>query len=415
MRKVIFDLDGTLFQTNITLLKAVSDTLMDFQLLSIGGEEINKHIGKTTEEFMKGLFPSDDRLTEFQQRMRYHEQQAIRECGILFPGTKEMLEELKKLGYLLYICSSGSEEYIKLVLQSTGIEQYFEGIHSTKYGPSKREVLKQIVIEGVFAIMIGDTVFDFNGAMEAGIPSVAVSFGYGSEEDCRKATFSADNQEEVLDKILLAELFHHMSDKLFLKNKYRIVSINGVDTSGKTIFTENFLRYLKAVGIHNEILHLDDFHNKAALRCQGENEIDAYETNAFNYRQVIEEVLSPLKLEGKLDKIVCCLNLDTDKYEVYRHYTIDVNTVLLVEGVLLFREPLLAFLEGKVFLLIDFDEVLKRARERDIPKYGEEMIQKYVRKYIPIQKRYLLECKPIEISDIVIDNQNFKRPVWIRG
>lgn len=410
MKKIIFDLDGTLFQTDITLLKAVTETLMEYQIRNIDAGGSNSSIGKTTDDFLKDIFPSYESLTGFKQRLRYHEQKAVKECGMLFPGVKNMLEELVKLGYSLYLCSNGSDEYIELVLQSTGIRHYFSRILSTKFDISKGEAIKRFVMKGDFAIIVGDTVIDFDGAREAGYPSIAATFGYGGEEDCRKATFSAATAEEVVDRIILAEMFYTIADKLFLRNRDKVVGINGVDTSGKTMFTEQFSRYLTAIGIRNEVLHLDDFHNPSQLRCQGANEIDAYYENAFNYKQIIDEVLAPLKQEGKLDKTVCCMNLDTDKYENYRYYSIDENTVLLTEGVLLFREPLLSYLDGKVFLSIDFDEVLKRARERDVPKYGEEFLQKYVRKYIPIQEKYIKECEPMEISDIVIDNRDYMRP-----
>lgn len=63
-----------------------------------------------------------------------------------------------------------------------------------------------------------------------------------------------------------------------------------------------------------------------------------------------------------------CLNLDTDKYEKLIHYDMDADTVILIEGVLIFREPLLQYLDATVYLHIDFDEVLKRDRIRDVPK-----------------------------------------------
>ncbi|HEX3078382.1 MAG TPA: hypothetical protein VHQ24_16115, partial [Lachnospiraceae bacterium] len=90
------------------------------------------------------------------------------------------------------------------------------------------------------------------------------------------------------------------------------------------------------------------------------------------------------------------------------------NTILLIEGVLLFREPLLSYLEGKVFLNISFEEVMSRALLRDVPKYGETFLQKYTKKYIPIQKRYLLEHNPEQNSDIVIDNEDFLKPRVLR-
>ncbi len=63
---------------------------------------------------------------------------------------------------------------------------------------------------------------------------------------------------------------------------------------------------------------------------------------------------------------------------------------------------------------IDFNEVLKRAARRDVPKYGAAFLQKYIEKYIPIQKRYIEEFHPSSTSDIVIDNQNYLHPKIVR-
>lgn len=204
-------------------------------------------------------------------------------------------------------------------------------------------------------------------------------------------------------------MFYHITQRLIKKGK-KIIGINGVDTSGKTIFTRKYSTFLECLGIKNTILHIDDFHNPSAIRYQGEDEIEAYYNNAFNYNQVIDVILKPLQKMGHFDENVLCLNLDSDKYENLIHYKIDEDTILLIEGVLLFREPLLQYLEGKIFLNISFDEVINRAKERDVPKYGEVFLQKYINKYIPIQKRYLSEEDPMQKSDIIINNQDYLNP-----
>lgn len=105
----------------------------------------------------------------------------------------------------------------------------------------------------------------------------------------------------------------------------------------------------------------------------------------------------------------------SDEYVNNIAYAIDNDTVVILEGVLLFREPLLHYFDMKIFIDITFEEVLKRAQIRDVPKYGIEFLKKYIDKYIPIQKKYLEECKPKEICDILVDNNDFDRPLIIRG
>jgi phosphoglycolate phosphatase len=204
MKKVIFDLDGTLYQTHITFLKAVELTLDEYGLPPAPEAELTKIIGKAVDEFLKGMLPSAIPFDEFRQRLRFHEYNAVREHGRLFPGVPEMLEELKRQGFQLFICSNGSAEYLELVSQSTGIKQYFTDIISTKQRLTKKDAINQIAEENDFTIMVGDTSTDFIGAREAGIPSLAVTYGYGSEEECSQAVYLADTTTEVFNTVILA-------------------------------------------------------------------------------------------------------------------------------------------------------------------------------------------------------------------
>jgi len=241
------------------------------------------------------------------------------------------------------------------------------------------------------------------------IPSIGVTYGYGEINELCEATFVSHNVEDIIGYVNQIELFYTISERCIGKGK-KIIGINGVDTSGKTEFTFAYSKFLSSLKVKNAVIHIDDYHNPTELRNNGLNKVDAYYNNAFNYDQIIKEVLSPLAEFGFIDKDILCLNVDTDKYENLIHYDMDADTVVLIEGVLLFRKPLFQYFDATVFLHIEFEEVLKRARIRDVPKYGEAFLEKYIHKYIPIQKRYLEECKPRKKSDMVIDNQDYYIP-----
>jgi phosphoglycolate phosphatase len=207
MKKVIFDLDGTLYQTHISVLQGMKDTLKEFQLPPLVNDEIIWTIGKSFDQFILKLLPETISFDAFRQRLRYHEYNAVRDCGKLYPGVMEMLGKLKKHNYILYICSNGSEEYLELVLQSTGIKHLFTEVISTKHTVSKSDAIKKIVTRDDCAVMVGDTSTDFIGAKKAGISSIAVTYGYGSETDRREANYLATTMEEILDRINHVELF----------------------------------------------------------------------------------------------------------------------------------------------------------------------------------------------------------------
>ena len=406
---IIFDLDGTLFQTELCTVQSIYVLAQEIGLKAPEQFCIIKNIGKKTEQFLSSVFPNQTITQEICNRFRSIERQQVAEHGVAFDGTREMLAKLKEQGHILSICSNGSEGYIKLVLETTQITSYFDQICSARQFASKAEAVTSLCSGNTNAILVGDTQEDRKAAICNRIPFIKAQYGYGEKDDIESTTFSVNTPLEILPCVAQAEVFYHVAERLIEPGK-RVIGINGVDTSGKTIFTNQFAKYLTHKGIQTAVLHIDDYHNPAEIRRQGDSEIDAYYHNAFHYRQVVEEVLKPLHQAGELHKEVLCLNLDTNLYENKVRYDIGQDTVLLIEGVLLFREPLLPYLDGTVFLNITFEEVIQRATVRDVPKYGVGFLQKYHDKYIPIQKKYFTQYNPYENSHIVIDNNDYHNP-----
>ncbi|MFZ5354679.1 MAG: hypothetical protein ACOZCL_18405 [Bacillota bacterium] len=198
----------------------------------------------------------------------------------------------------------------------------------------------------------------------------------------------------------------HIPDK-----KARLIGINGVDTSGKTQFAMGLEQHLKSVGYKTLLIHMDDFHNPSRIRRMGDNPIDSYINNAFNLQLLEKELLEPFRLKGRLDRKLTLLDLDKDTYTLEKEFTADEDTIVILEGVLLYREPIDKYFDIRVFLDISFDEVLRRAEIRDVPRYGIEFLDRYRTRYIPIQQRYLDECKPLERCQFVIDNTDYHKPV----
>lgn len=172
-------------------------------------------------------------------------------------------------------------------------------------------------------------------------------------------------------------------------NKPLIVGINGVDTSGKTTFTRELSNYLSERGFHVQTIHMDDFHNPSSIRYKEPDPILTYINNAFDLNRIENEVLKPISSEGLLDKELTLLNLETDEFTITKKYDINPETIILFEGVLLYREPIDKYFDLRIYLDVSFDEVLRRASLRDGYLMGSTVIEKYQQKYIPIQKWYI--------------------------
>ena len=109
-----------------------------------------------------------------------------------YPGIHELLEALKSRGYSLYVATSKPENQAVEILQHFELAQYFDSICGASLDRSritKEEVLKHLLANTPSndPVMVGDTVYDVVGAAALGIPTIGVSWGYGSVEDMQNA------------------------------------------------------------------------------------------------------------------------------------------------------------------------------------------------------------------------------------
>lgn len=193
-------------------------------------------------------------------------------------------------------------------------------------------------------------------------------------------------------------------------HRARVVGVNGVDTAGKTCFARALARHLTARGTPVALVHLDDFHNPRAVRYQEGDTPRSYIRHAFDLPRLARELLAPARRGRVVDATLRLMDLDTDTRTLLRRYVIRRDTVVIVEGVLLYRPPIDAYLDCRVFLHVPFAEVLRRAAQRDIPRYGPAYLARYRAKYIPVQRWYLLKYRPRERSHVVVDNTDYERP-----
>lgn len=407
---IIFDLDGTLYQTHLTLIKAIEKTFKDLNLEIPKNDTITENIGNIIEDLCFKLV--NYKNEEMVSKVRAYEKELIKE-GKLFEGVKDVLVELISLGYKLVICSNSSYEYIQTILKSTNIINLFLIIKGREKDKSKTLLIKEILEEtkAEYALVVGDRFVDIKASEENHLISIGALYGYGKNE-VSEATYTIKSIKQLIDLIYKIEVYHTI-EKIINERKTNncfIVGINGVDTSGKTMFSRELSEYLIKKGFKIQLIHIDDFHNQSAIRNKGSNPIDSYIDNAFNIDYLESNLLEDIK-EGKLvKKPLKLLNLETDRYDIIKEYDICQNTIVIVEGVLLYREPLIKYFDLKIFIDITFEEVYKRAELRDVPKYGVKFLDKYKNKYIPIQKKYLKEYKPLKKSHLIINNINFNKP-----
>ncbi len=117
----------------------------------------------------------------------------------VYEGIPELLSDLKRAGFRLAVATSKPEHFAKRILKKFDLEKYFEfigGASSDKTRDKKHEVLEYVLDslgspERERVIIVGDRKYDAEGATVAGIDSLGVGYGFGTEEELRGAGFTA--------------------------------------------------------------------------------------------------------------------------------------------------------------------------------------------------------------------------------
>ena len=124
----------------------------------------------------------------------YHGRKAIhqqRDKVQAFAGIQEMLAELHKRGYRLFIVSSNSNKNIEHFLHNNKLGEYFDGYHGGIGAFDKAKALTMVVRRNALNIKdcyyIGDEVRDIDAATKAGMQYVTVAWGYNNIGALRKA------------------------------------------------------------------------------------------------------------------------------------------------------------------------------------------------------------------------------------
>ena len=125
----------------------------------------------------------------------------------VYDGVVEMLESLRAAGKTLVLATSKPENTAIRIMRLFGLDKYFDfmGGASGDNRDHKWQVLEYslnaVGADRSRAILVGDRMYDAEGAARCGIDSLGVKWGHGSMEELNSAGFTvlADTPEQVVD------------------------------------------------------------------------------------------------------------------------------------------------------------------------------------------------------------------------
>lgn len=214
---IIFDLDGTLIKSEEGLFDSITYALEKSGVDPGDRKDMKRMIGpvlwESFQKFYNMSAEEADRANAY--FVEAYEKEGIYNASV-YEGVEDMLETLRNAGRILLVVTAKPRDMAERVLNHTGIDQYFQAVIGPARGNKKtdkgsllREALSFLAKTGTdhfkkeHAVMVGDRMFDMQGAVETGIRSIGVLYGYGDRQELINAgaTLLADTPADVVKLI----------------------------------------------------------------------------------------------------------------------------------------------------------------------------------------------------------------------
>ena len=188
---IVFDLDGTLVDTAPDLLTSLNHCLTIAGLEPADPVSLRRFVGMGGRVMIERAFAAQQRplaasqLDELLAAFLEHYGGAIPGDSRPYPGVIENLDRFEEAGYIAAVCTNKYEALSTALIGALGLTQRFEAICGQDTfafrKPDPRHLTETIAKAGgdpARALMVGDSQTDILTAKAAGIPVVAVDFGY---------------------------------------------------------------------------------------------------------------------------------------------------------------------------------------------------------------------------------------------
>lgn len=191
---LIFDWDGTVIDSAARIVSSMQNAARDLAHPELADEAVRDIIGLGLPEAIEALIPGIEaqQNAALAQRYSHYYISADSTPTALFDGAEATLLRLRQQGYRLAVATGKSRRGLERVLEDTGLGYLFEISRCADETTSKpdphmlHEILEQTGVAPEHALMIGDTEFDLEMGVRAGINTVAVSYGAHHIERLRK-------------------------------------------------------------------------------------------------------------------------------------------------------------------------------------------------------------------------------------
>jgi phosphoglycolate phosphatase len=188
---VIFDLDGTLIDSLPDIAAAMNATLAEDGVAPIADADIRLMVGEGAQLAVeraliyRGLAADQVAVSRLLQRFEPHYIRHSKSGSLVYPGGRDVLVALTTAGIACGLCTNKPQSVTDVVMAATGLKQFLGTVIGASDRLPKKPAPEMLwaAIAGLGhtpggAVMVGDSMADFNTARAAGVPIILVDFGY---------------------------------------------------------------------------------------------------------------------------------------------------------------------------------------------------------------------------------------------
>lgn len=193
-KNVIFDLDGTLFDTSPGILRGIRRALRECGAEVGSDRELHKFIGPPLNTSFRDFCGMTEEKADRAKKLyrAYYREHGVYECSP-YEGAEECLRRLRKAGAKTAVATSKPIFFAEQILKRFGFYGLFDvvcGAESDERS-GKAEIVRR-ALDGLSAVradtvMVGDRKYDILGAAECGIPCIALDTGFADEFEYENA------------------------------------------------------------------------------------------------------------------------------------------------------------------------------------------------------------------------------------
>lgn len=205
-KTILFDLDGTLLDTNELIINSFLYTLNQFcPEKGYCREDIIAKMGLPLRDMLR--FFHEEHVDEMMEVYREHNIRTHDQMVTAFQGVPEVLEELRQRGIKMGVVTTKQRNTVEMGLSLCQLEAYMQAVvtindveHPKPHPEPVLKAMQELKAEEESTLMVGDSPYDIEAAQRAGISSAGVAWSLKGADYLRQfsPTYMLEEMQDLL-------------------------------------------------------------------------------------------------------------------------------------------------------------------------------------------------------------------------